>query len=115
MKFVKDWILATMLLWSRWWMGEYVVTLEPTGNDLAEKYTSHGTTYHFECIEYIYTLKSPSWWRRTQRFYMYKVNMFDGDNHTEGLYPRLTSWHVNHTRHSHHLAVRAHIQLNVVP
>lgn len=115
MNTIKDWLIINYLKWHRWWRGEYTVTLIPTDNNLVEKYPTTKADYHFECTEYVYTLESPSWWRRTRKFYMYKVNMFDGDNHTEGLYPRLTSWHVNSTRHSHHLAIRAHIQLNVTP
>ena len=104
---------AIILLWIKWWRGEFEITLDRTYNDLLEKYNVGGVDYHFECTEFVYILSSSRWWVLDARHYIYKVAMYDGDNHTEGIYPHLTTWHMQHTQHSHHLAIRAHIKLNV--
>lgn len=114
MRRIKDLVAIVQLIWLQWWRGECVVTLSQTDKCLQRDYKVKGRTYSFRCIEYVYKFTPSSWWRVGSSYYLYKVNMDNDGDKSEGFYPILTSWGVGRTTHNHHLAIRAHIELTLL-
>lgn len=112
MSFLNDFFEIIGIALSKWWRGKCRVQLDPTGNDLARSYKLKERRFEFYCQEFRYLIKSENWWCADNKFYLYKVTMLNEGVTSEGFYPKFTSWHINHSQHSHHLAIRAHIQLN---